>query len=238
MGLKIDLKKEQKHLYAPSAKEVALVEVPAMDFLMADGAGDPNTSPDFQAAVEALYSLSYTLKFMVKKGQGIDYAVLPLEGLWWAEDMEAFNPERLDKDRWQWTLMIRQPEYVTPELFDQALGAGEKEKAPPVSYSSSLGKLGRGSVRPDFVRRAFCGRTYDYSKNPCFRQGPRLRVARQTPRNLFERSPQDRPGKVKDDHPATGKKALVRNKDEALENIKDVVEAYLATVKSKGPIKY
>ena len=91
---KIDLKKEQKYLYAPSAKEVALVEVPGMNFLMADGVGDPNTSPDFQAAVEALYSLSYTLKFMVKKGQGIDYAVLPLEGLWWAEDMEAFNPER------------------------------------------------------------------------------------------------------------------------------------------------
>ena len=208
MGLKIDLKKEQKHLYAPSAKEVTLVEVPGMDFLMADGAGDPNTSPDFQAAVEALYSLSYALKFMVKKGQGIDYAVLPLEGLWWAEDMEAFNPESLDKDRWQWTLMIRQPEQVTPELFGQALGAGEKEKAPPLSYSSSLGKLGRGSVRPDFVRRAFCGRTYDYSKNPCFRQGPRLPVGRQASRDLFERSPQDRPGKTEDYHPAASTKEL------------------------------
>ena len=208
---KIDLKKEQKHLYAPSAKEVALVEVPGMNFLMADGAGDPNTSPDFQAAVEALYSLSYTLKFMVKKGQGIDYAVLPLEGLWWAEDMEAFNPETMDKSRWQWTLMIRQPEHGHPGAFRSGPGTGEKEKAPPVSHSNSLGKLCGRSVRPDFVRRAFCGRTYDYPKNPCFRQGTRLPVGRQASRDLFERSPQDRPGKAEDRHPAAGKKELYRS---------------------------
>ena len=128
---KLDLKKDQKHLYAPSAKAVALVEVPTMNFLMADGAGDPNTSPDFQAAVEALYGLSYTLKFMVKKGQGIDYFVLPLEGLWWAEDMGAFAPETSDKNRWQWTLMIRQPEPVTPELFEQAREQVKKKKPLP-----------------------------------------------------------------------------------------------------------
>jgi len=128
---KIDLKKEMKNLYTSSAKEVTLVEVPGMDFLMADGAGDPNTSPDFPAAVEALYSLAYTLKFMVKKGQGIDYAVLPLEGLWWAEDMEAFALETMDKNRWQWTLMIRQPEVVNPELFGQALEQVKKKKPLP-----------------------------------------------------------------------------------------------------------
>jgi len=128
---KIDLKKEMNNLYAPSAKAVALVEVPGMNFLMADGAGDPNTSPDFQAAVEALYSLSYTFKFMIKKGQGIDYAVLPLEGLWWAEDMEAFAPETMDKNRWLWTLMIRQPEPVTPELFDQVREQVKKKKSLP-----------------------------------------------------------------------------------------------------------
>ena len=194
---KIDLKKEQKHLYAPSAKEVALVEVPGMDFLMADGTGDPNTSPDFQAAVEALYGLSYALKFMVKKGQGIDYAVLPLEGLWWAEDMEAFNPE----SHGQRPLAVDADDPAAgaghPGAFRPGAGTGEKEKVPPLSYSNSLGKLGRGSVRPDFVRRAFCGRTYDYPENPCFRQGPRLPVGRQTSRDLFERSPQDRPEKLK-----------------------------------------
>jgi len=121
---KIDLKKEMKNLYAPSAKEVTLVEVPAMDFLMADGTGDPNTSANFKAAVEALYRLSYTLKFMVKKGQGVDYAVLPLEGLWWAEDMEAFAPETMDKNRWQWTLMIRQPDEIY--LSDPRKTAPEK----------------------------------------------------------------------------------------------------------------
>jgi hypothetical protein len=131
MSLKIDLKKELKHLYTPSPMAVTLVEVPDMNFLMADGAGDPNTSPDFQAAVEALYSLSYTLKFMIKKGQGIDYAVLPLEGLWWAEDMEAFSPENPDKDRWQWTLMIRQPEQVNPELFGPALEQVKRKKPLP-----------------------------------------------------------------------------------------------------------
>ena len=128
---KIDLKKEQKYLYSPSAKEVTLVEVPTMNFLLADGAGNPNTAPAFHEAVEALYGLSYALKFMVKKGQGIDYAVLPLEGLWWAEDMEAFNPERLEKDRWQWTLMIRQSEPVTPELFGQAREQVKKKKSLP-----------------------------------------------------------------------------------------------------------
>ncbi len=128
---KFDLKKDQKHLYAPSAKAVTLVEVPAMNFLLADGAGDPNTAPSFHEAMEALYSLTYTLKFMVKKGQGIDYAVLPLEGLWWAEDMGAFTPETQDKSRWLWTLMIRQPEVVTPALFDRAREQVQQKKALP-----------------------------------------------------------------------------------------------------------
>jgi hypothetical protein len=126
---KLDLKKDQKHLYTPSAKAVTLVEVPAMNFLLADGAGDPNTAPAFHEAVEALYSLAYTLKFMVKKGEGIDYGVLPLEGLWWAEDMQAFAPETMDKNRWLWTLMIRQPEVVTPALFDRAREQVQQKKA-------------------------------------------------------------------------------------------------------------
>ena len=128
---KLDLKKDQKHLYAPSAKAVALVDVPPMNFLLADGAGDPNKAPAFHEAVEALYSLSYTLKFMVKKGQGVDYAVPPLEGLWWAEDMQAFAPETTNKDRWLWTLMIRQPEVITPELFEGAREQVKKKKPLP-----------------------------------------------------------------------------------------------------------
>lgn len=112
MPTKLDLKKELKQLYRPSAKKCALVDVPAMNFLMVDGAGDPNTSPDFQAATEALYAVSYALKFAIKKGgTAVDYTVMPLEGLWWAEDMARFSVE--DKSDWFWTLMILQPDFVT-----------------------------------------------------------------------------------------------------------------------------
>lgn len=80
---KIDYKKELKHIYSASAKNVEIVEVPSMNFLMIDGAGDPNSSMAFQEAVEALFGVSYTLKFMIKKGAGgMDYGVMPLEGLW------------------------------------------------------------------------------------------------------------------------------------------------------------
>lgn len=89
---KIDYLKQLKHLYAPSAKKVEIVDVPEMNFLMIDGEGDPNTSQAFKDAVEVLFSLSYTLKFMVKKGEiGIDYGVLPLQALWWSDDMSAFS---------------------------------------------------------------------------------------------------------------------------------------------------
>ncbi|MBA4393331.1 MAG: hypothetical protein C0407_07240 [Desulfobacca sp.] len=136
MSPKIDFKKEWKHLYSPSAREVVLVEVSAMNFVMGEGRGDPNTSPDFKGVVEALYSLSYTLKFMVKKDQGIDYTVLPLEGLWWADDMAAFSPEDLDKSRWQWTVMIAQPDFIGQGLFVQAMEPVKKKK--PLPFLSLL----------------------------------------------------------------------------------------------------
>src|SRR5690606_9980300 len=86
-----DLKKELKHLDRASAREVVEVDVPALRFLMIDGTGDPNTSAEYAQAVEALYSVSYTAKFMVKKDLKLcDYAVMPLEGLWWADDMRVF----------------------------------------------------------------------------------------------------------------------------------------------------
>lgn len=89
---KIDLKKELKHLYQPSAKEVVQVDVPAFKFLMIDGEGDPNTSQEYAQAIEALFSVSYTAKFRVKKwAQAIDYSVMPLEGLWWADDMSTLS---------------------------------------------------------------------------------------------------------------------------------------------------
>ena len=109
---KIDFKKEMKHLYNPSPKEVTAVDVPAMNFLLIDGEGDP-ASAQYMAAIEALFGVSYALKFMVKKGKGVDYAVMPLEGLWWMDDMAKFSAER--KDEWKWTSMIMQPKYVTAD---------------------------------------------------------------------------------------------------------------------------
>jgi hypothetical protein len=124
---KIDLKKELKALYAPSAREVALVEVPALRFLMVDGKGDPNTSPEYAEAVEALFAVSYTAKFIVKKGpQKIDYAVMPLEGLWWADDMSVFTTG--DKAKWKWTMMIMQPDFVTNEVIEAALAEVKEKK--------------------------------------------------------------------------------------------------------------
>ena len=130
---KIDYKKELKHLYRPSAKKVEAVDVPRMNFLMIDGKGDPSTSQDFKDAIGVLYPLSYTLKFMIKKGEiGVDYGVLPLEGLWWADDMSSFVDDR--REHWQWTLMIMQPELVTEQMVQEA-NAQVLKKKDPVSLS-------------------------------------------------------------------------------------------------------
>ncbi len=126
---KIDFKKELKHLYKPSSKEVVTVDVPAMNYLMIDGSGNPNTAQNYREAVEALYAVAYTLKFKIKKTQEIDYGVMPLEGLWWADDMDDFTTTR-NKDAWYWTMIIMQPEFVTEELVKEARAEVEKKKNP------------------------------------------------------------------------------------------------------------
>jgi hypothetical protein len=121
----IDHRKTLKHLYAPSAKAAALVEMPPLRFLMIDGRGDPNTAPDYPVAVSALFTLAYTLKFALKRELGLDYAVMPLEGLWWAEDMGQFRLGQ--RDAWQWTMLIAQPEEVTAERLAAAGEAARKK---------------------------------------------------------------------------------------------------------------
>ncbi|VAW46016.1 conserved hypothetical protein [hydrothermal vent metagenome] len=126
---KIDYKKEFRHLYKASAKKAEIVTVPKMSFLMLDGKGDPNTSQAFQDAIEVLYPVSYALKFMIKKGEtGLDYGVLPLEGLWWSDDMSSFSVEK--KSEWKWTLMIMQPEIVTTEMVQEAIEQVKTKKNP------------------------------------------------------------------------------------------------------------
>jgi hypothetical protein len=128
---KIDLKKELKHLYNPSSKAVVVVDVPEMRFLMIDGVGNPETEKTFHEAIEALFSLSYTLKFIVKKGVSqTDYAVMPLEGLWWADDMNDFVSGA--KERWKWSMMVMQPEWVTDAMVMTAMEEVRKKKVLPV----------------------------------------------------------------------------------------------------------
>ena len=130
MSSVIDYKRELKHLYNPSKKAFSVVDVEPMNFLMIDGHGDPNTAQEYTDAVEALYAVAYKLKFLSKRELGKDYVVPPLEGLWWAEDMETFTVRR-DKSTWDWTMMIMQPEWITPDLVDQVVDQVGKQKDLP-----------------------------------------------------------------------------------------------------------
>ena len=129
---KLDFKILYKDLYAPSAKVVSEVDVPKMRFLMIDGAGDPN-GEEFQEATNALYGLSYTLKFWSKKHEAPagwrEYGVAPLEGLWWVAgaDNGAMNMNAPRAD-WRWTAMIMQPDFVTAELVDAARAEAATKK--------------------------------------------------------------------------------------------------------------
>ncbi|MBF0539584.1 MAG: GyrI-like domain-containing protein [Nitrospirae bacterium] len=139
---KIDLKKTLKYLYHPSATVVETVDVPEMNFLMIDGSGNPNTTEAFKNSIESLFSLSYTLKFMSKKlPMAKDYTVMPLEGLWWTQG-DQFDIQ--NKDAWQWTLMVMQPEYVTRALFEEAVVQAKKKKSVALLYDVRFESLHEG----------------------------------------------------------------------------------------------
>jgi hypothetical protein len=125
---KIDLKKEDKELYNPSIKEPSIVDVPEMKFLMIDGEGDPNTSPEYKDAMEALFQVSYKVKFISKKDKSKDYVVMPLEGLWWVDNMGDFSIE--DKSSWKWTAMIRRPDFISKRMINDAIEEVKKKKNP------------------------------------------------------------------------------------------------------------
>ncbi len=139
---KLDLKKEFKRFYNPSPGAPTIVDVPAMTFLMIDGKGDPNTAPEYREAIEALYPVAYALKFTVRRELDIDYGVMPLEGLWWADDMSQFPGET--KDAWKWTAMIMQPDCVTNDLFRTAVEQVKKKKNPAQLYRMRFEPLNEG----------------------------------------------------------------------------------------------
>ncbi len=140
---KQDFKKDLKHLYNPSAREVTVVEVPDMIFLMLDGRGDPNTAQEYKDAIEALYSVAYTIKFLLKKEVTLDYAVMPLEGLWWAG---AEGSRNVSRENWQWTMMIMQPNVVNDEWFTTALTQVKRKKSLPILDKMRLESLHEGTA--------------------------------------------------------------------------------------------
>lgn len=128
-GGKYDAKKELPSLYGVRNREWHTVDVPAMTFLTVDGEGDPNTASAYREAVEALYGVSYTLKFASKNQRGRDFVVAPLEALWTADDLSVFV--RREKDRFRWTVMIRQPDWITDHDVARAIGTVAAEKDLP-----------------------------------------------------------------------------------------------------------
>ena len=141
MTTAIDLEHELMQLYR-ARQTPELVDVPELGFLMIDGQGDPNTSTRFPQAVQALYGVSYTLKFALKHAGGPDYRIAALEGLWWAEDMSSFALE--DKSAYEWTLMIRQPDAVTPGLVEKAAAEVAEKKQLPAARELRLQRFAEG----------------------------------------------------------------------------------------------
>ncbi|MFY8143841.1 MAG: GyrI-like domain-containing protein [Caulobacter sp.] len=123
---KIDLKRLWKPLYNAPRDRFVLIDVPPIDYLSVEGAGDPNAATAYRAAVEALYGAAYGLKFLAKAKIGRDHVVPPLEGLWWADDMEDFVARR--KDRWRWRMMIALPPWIDPPLIAQAIAAARAKR--------------------------------------------------------------------------------------------------------------
>ncbi|MEY6567724.1 GyrI-like domain-containing protein [Streptomyces sp. PGLac3x] len=122
-----DVKKDRRELYT-ATRSFEPVDVPAMNFLMAEGAGSPNTSPLYRDVVQALYTTAYAVRALAVEQLGRKHTVGPLEGLWWSEDLGAFAAR--DEDAWQWRLMIVQPEWITRDLFEAGLARAVAKKAP------------------------------------------------------------------------------------------------------------
>jgi hypothetical protein len=142
----LDLVKQHKSLYAPSARHPAIVEVPEFAFLMVDGRGDPNASEAYEQALQALYSVAYTLKFALKKADPErDFKVAPLEGLWWADDAAPTMAEvQRDRDSWNWTMMIAVPDAVTADEVAAAVEAAARKRELPAAPRLRLERFAEG----------------------------------------------------------------------------------------------
>jgi hypothetical protein len=139
---KVDFKRELSRLYRPG-RDPALVDVPELAFLMVDGHGDPNATVAYHEAIEALYAISFTLKFAIKKAPGgVDYAVMPLEGLWWSEDPADFLTGA--KSNWRWTAMIMQADEVSAEMVADAIDTARRKRTLPAAGRLRLARFHEG----------------------------------------------------------------------------------------------
>ena len=198
--VKIDLKTQMKLLYQRSAENVVEIDVPAMAYMMIDGEGDPNSSKAYSDAIEALFTVSYGVKFMFKKGPtAVDYGAMPLEGLWWADDMSKFSAG--DKSGWKWTMMIMQPAFVTRDIIDRAIADVSRKKnlaalAKMRAESLTEGRCANPAYRP-LLGRGARGREAA-SLHRRTRQAPW-----KAPRNLPERHSQGCSREMEDRDQAT-----------------------------------
>lgn len=142
MLVKTDFKKEID-TYTAARGSFSIVTVPPMQFLMIDGHGDPNTADAYRDALTTIYPVAYKLKFLSKGELGRDYAVMPLEGLWWSDDMAAFTSAR-DKSQWDWTLMIMAPDWIAPEHLDAARQAVARKGGAPLLDAVRLERFDEG----------------------------------------------------------------------------------------------
>ena len=143
-----DLVTEHKPLYAPPSQTPVIVEVPELAFLMLDGRGDPNSAEEYQAALQALYGVAYTLKFTLKKTDPErDFKVAPLEGLWWADgEPPSLDALQTDRDGWNWTMMIAVPDAVTAAEVAAAVGAAVRRRPLPAAGLMRLERFAEGQA--------------------------------------------------------------------------------------------
>jgi hypothetical protein len=143
MGEKIDYKKQYKHIYIPTIEPV-IIDVPKMPYIMIEGTGNPN-GEEFAKKTEALYSISYAVKMIYKSNHVPDgyyeYTVFPLEGLW---DLVDKSKSSTDKDNYKYTIMIRQPDFLTEELYFSLLEQTKKKKANPYLQELIFGEVTEG----------------------------------------------------------------------------------------------
>ena len=185
-----------------------LVRVPRLTFIQIDGHGDPNTSTEYRDAIQALFGLSYTLRFAIKKEIGLTYRVGPLEGLWWADDMAECASGQ--KATWRWTAMISQPDAVTFDRFERARDEVRRKKGLAALDSARLAGFDEGLAAQIMYLGPYSdeGPTIERLHAFIHELGYTFDGRREASRALPRRSSPECPREAADDHPSAGRAIL------------------------------